>query len=46
MLYEKNEELVDQYGEIIVAEMKKQYAVFDKKVLSQIPILSGSSKRD
>ncbi|XP_054786818.1 reticulon-like protein B4 [Prosopis cineraria] len=46
MLYEKNEELVDLYGEIVIAEMKKQYAVFDKKVLSQIPILAGPSKKD
>ncbi|XP_028773202.1 reticulon-like protein B4 [Neltuma alba] len=46
MLYEKNEELVDLYGEIVVAELKKQYAVFDEKVLSHIPIIAGSSKKD
>ncbi|KAF7813029.1 reticulon-like protein B1 [Senna tora] len=45
LLYEKNEELVDLYGEIAMAELKKQYAVFDEKVLSQIPI-AGSSKKD
>ncbi|KAI9071657.1 hypothetical protein K1719_044499 [Acacia pycnantha] len=46
MGYEKNEEKVDLYGEMVVAEMKKQFAVFDDQVLSKIPIIGGSSKRD
>lgn len=46
LLYEKNEELVDLYGEIALAELKKQYVVIDEKVMSQIPLLGGSSKKD
>ncbi|XP_011080892.1 reticulon-like protein B2 [Sesamum indicum] len=36
-LYEKNEDQVDCYAEKAIAELKKQYAVFDAKVLSKIP---------
>ncbi|KAL0330007.1 UNVERIFIED_CONTAM: Reticulon-like protein B2 [Sesamum radiatum] len=36
-LYEKNEDQVDCYAEMAIAELKKQYAVFDAKVLSKIP---------
>ncbi|KAL0393614.1 UNVERIFIED_CONTAM: Reticulon-like protein B2 [Sesamum latifolium] len=36
-LYEKNEEQVDCYAEKAIDELKKQYAVFDAKVLSKIP---------
>ncbi|ESW15480.1 hypothetical protein PHAVU_007G075900 [Phaseolus vulgaris] len=38
LLYEKNEDQVDAMGEKAMIEIKKQYAVFDAKVLSQIPI--------
>lgn len=37
MLYEKYEDRVDSFGETAIAEIKKQYAVFDAKVLSKIP---------
>lgn len=38
LLYEKYEDQVDAMGEKAMIEIKKQYAVFDAKVLSQIPI--------
>ncbi|KAE9589083.1 hypothetical protein Lal_00000258 [Lupinus albus] len=38
LLYEKYEDQVDAFGEKAMIEIKKQYAVFDAKVLSQIPI--------
>jgi len=38
LLYEKHEDQVDAIGEKAMIEIKKQYAVFDAKVLSQIPI--------
>ncbi|KAK7391311.1 hypothetical protein VNO78_19725 [Psophocarpus tetragonolobus] len=38
LLYEKYEDQVDAIGEKAMIEIKKQYAVFDAKVLSQIPI--------
>ncbi|KAG5075238.1 hypothetical protein JHK82_056598 [Glycine max] len=38
LLYEKYEDQVDALGEKAMIEIKKQYAVFDAKVLSQIPI--------
>ncbi|BAT94267.1 hypothetical protein LR48_Vigan02g206600 [Vigna angularis] len=38
LLYEKYEDQVDAMGEKAMIELKKQYAVFDAKVLSQIPI--------
>jgi len=37
VLYEKYEDHVDSFGEKAIAEIKKQYAVFDAKVLSKIP---------
>ena len=36
-LYEKYEDHVDTYGEKGWIEVKKQYAVFDAKVLSKVP---------
>ncbi|XP_061361331.1 reticulon-like protein B1 [Gastrolobium bilobum] len=38
LVYEKFEDQVDALGEKAMIEIKKQYAVFDAKVLSQIPI--------
>ncbi|KAF5187585.1 Reticulon-like protein b2 [Thalictrum thalictroides] len=37
VLYEKYEDQVDSFGEKAMHEFKKQYAVFDAKVLSKIP---------
>lgn len=37
MVYEKYEDQVDAFGEKAMIELKKQYAVFDEKVLSKIP---------
>ncbi|KAI3453770.1 hypothetical protein Pfo_010433 [Paulownia fortunei] len=37
LFYEKYEHQVDSFAEKAVAELKKQYAVFDAKVLSKIP---------
>ncbi|CAJ2676502.1 unnamed protein product [Trifolium pratense] len=37
VLYEKYEDKVDSFGEKALIEFKKQYAVFDEKVLSKIP---------
>ncbi|GFP81036.1 reticulon-like protein b2 [Phtheirospermum japonicum] len=37
VLYEKYEDQVDAFAEKAEAELKKQYAVFDAKVLSKIP---------
>lgn len=37
VLYEKYEDQIDSYGEKGWAEIKKQYAVFDEKVLSKVP---------
>lgn len=37
VLYEKYEDRVDSFGEKALTEFKKQYAVFDAKVLSKIP---------
>ncbi|KAE9607694.1 hypothetical protein Lal_00046577 [Lupinus albus] len=42
VLYEKYEDQVDSFAEKATAEIKKQYAVFDAKVLSKIP--RGPSK--
>jgi hypothetical protein len=46
MLYEKYEDQVDAFGEKAMIEIKKQYAIFDAKVLSQIPkgALKGKKK--
>ncbi|KAF6154549.1 hypothetical protein GIB67_027822 [Kingdonia uniflora] len=37
VLYEKYEDQVDAFAEKVMHEMKKQYVVFDAKVLSKIP---------
>ncbi|KAL0408115.1 UNVERIFIED_CONTAM: Reticulon-like protein B2 [Sesamum radiatum] len=37
LFYEKYEDQVDSFAEKAIAELKKQYAVFDAKVLSKIP---------
>lgn len=37
MLYEKYEDEIDPIAEKAVIEMKKQYQVFEAKVLSKIP---------
>ena len=37
ILYEKYEDRVDPFAEKALEEFKKQYAVFDAKVLSKIP---------
>ncbi|KAF5730040.1 hypothetical protein HS088_TW20G00410 [Tripterygium wilfordii] len=37
VLYDKYEDQVDSFAEKAMAEIKKQYAVFDAKVLSKIP---------
>lgn len=44
MLYEKYEDEVDVVGEKALIEIKKQYAVFDEKVLSKIPMLSDKKQ--
>jgi len=42
VLYDKYEDKIDPLAEKALIEFKKQYAVFDKKVLSKIP--KGPSK--
>jgi len=37
VLYEKYDDKIDAYAEKAMIEIKKQYAVFDEKVLSKIP---------
>lgn len=37
VLYEKYDDKIDALAEKAVIEIKKQYAVFDAKVLSKIP---------
>lgn len=37
VLYEKYDNQVDSFAEKATAEFKKQYVVFDAKVLSKIP---------
>ncbi|XWS50428.1 hypothetical protein CRYUN_Cryun12cG0086900 [Craigia yunnanensis] len=37
VFYEKYEDKVDSFSEKAIVEIKKQYAVFDEKVLSKIP---------
>lgn len=39
LFYERYEDQVDAFAEKAMIEIKKQYAVFDAKVLSQIPIV-------
>lgn len=38
VLYEKYEDKVDPLAEKLMQEIKKQYAIFDAKVLSKIPV--------
>jgi hypothetical protein len=38
LLYEKYEDQVDSFAEKAHGEIKKQYIVFDAKVLSKIPM--------
>ena len=46
VFYEKYGDQVDAFAEKAMIEIKKQYAVFDAKVLSKIPrgILKGKKK--
>ena len=37
VIYEKYDDQIDAFGEKAWIEIKKQYAVFDAKVLSKIP---------
>ena len=37
MLYEQYDDQIDSFAEKAMIEIKKQYAVFDAKVLSKIP---------
>lgn len=37
VLYDKYEDQIDPIAEKALVEIKKQYAVFDEKVLSKIP---------
>lgn len=37
VFYEKYDDKVDAFAEKAMAEIKKQYVVFDAKVLSKIP---------
>ncbi|GAV69910.1 Reticulon domain-containing protein [Cephalotus follicularis] len=45
VLYEKYEDKVDPFAEKALIEIKKQYAVFDAKVVSKIPIGPLKAKR-
>ncbi|CAN1300484.1 Reticulon-like protein B1 [Linum perenne] len=45
VIYEKYEDKVDAFGEKAWIEIKKQYAVFDEKVLSKIPKGSLKAKK-
>ncbi|KAF2315251.1 hypothetical protein GH714_038587 [Hevea brasiliensis] len=45
VLYEKYEDKVDPFAEKVMIEIKKQYAVFDAKVLSKIPVGALKAKR-
>lgn len=45
VLYEKYEDKVDPLAEKAMFEIKKQYAVFDAKVLSKIQVASLKAKR-
>ncbi|KAG6656053.1 reticulon-like protein B3 [Carya illinoinensis] len=46
VLYEKYEDQVDSFAEMTMAEINKQYAVFDAKVLSKIPMPLKDKKKD
>ncbi|EEF50599.1 reticulon-like protein B5 [Ricinus communis] len=45
VLYEKYEDKVDPFAEKAMIEIKKQYAMFDAKVLSKIPVGALKAKR-
>ncbi|XP_050236511.1 reticulon-like protein B5 [Mercurialis annua] len=45
VLYEKYEDKVDPFAEKALIEIKKQYAVFDAKVLSKIPVAALKAKK-
>lgn len=45
VLYEKHEDKVDPFAEKAMVELKKQYAVFDEKVLSKIPKVPLKAKK-
>lgn len=45
VLYEKYEDQIDSLAEKAMMEIKKQYAVFDEKVLSKIPRGMKDKKR-
>ncbi|KAJ9188277.1 hypothetical protein P3X46_003648 [Hevea brasiliensis] len=45
VLYEKYEDKIDPFAEKATIEIKKQYAVFDAKVLSKIPVGALKAKR-
>lgn len=44
ILYEKYENKIDSFAEKAAVELKKQYAMFDAKVLRKIP--RGPSKHE
>lgn len=46
MLYETYEDQVDSFAEMTMAEINKQYAVFDAKVLSKISMPLKDKKKD
>lgn len=46
VIYEKYEDKIDPYGEKAWIEIKKQYAVFDEKVLSKIPKSVKNNKKE
>lgn len=45
VVYEKYEDKIDPFAEKVVIEIKKQYAIFDAKVLSKIPTGPLKSKK-
>ncbi|PWA89630.1 Reticulon [Artemisia annua] len=45
VLYEKYEDQIDAFAEKAMIEIKKQYAVFDAKVVSKIPRGPGKDKK-
>ncbi|KAH9614723.1 hypothetical protein KSS87_018924 [Heliosperma pusillum] len=45
VMYEKYEDQVDAFGEKAMIEIKKQYVVFEEKVLSKIPIGQQKDKK-
>lgn len=45
VLYEKHEDKLDAYAEKAMVELKKQYALFDAKVMNKIPRLPLKEKK-